>query len=250
MRKPRTSKTPAEATAAPSAPTEPTAPSIVATPSPTRLLVATHNKGKVREYREILADMPLEVTWLDAEGITLEVEETGATFAENAILKATTYAALSGLLTWADDSGLCVDALGGKPGVFSARYGDAGLDDRGRYELLIHELRSVPPLERTAHFQCTVALALPNGPVYTVEGQLHGRILHQPRGSHGFGYDPVFFVTDEGMALAEIPPARKNQVSHRAVASRLAHDLLARILAGEMGAQEPRTASGPPAPAD
>ena len=217
---------------------------------PAKLLVATHNKGKVREYREILAGLPLEVTWLDAEGITLEVEETGATFAENAILKASTYATLSGLLTWADDSGLCVDALGGKPGVYSARYGAAGLDDRGRYELLIRELRSVPPMERTAHFQCTVALALPNGPVYTVEGQLHGRILHQPRGNHGFGYDPVFFVTDEGMALAEIPPARKNQVSHRAVASRLAHDLLARLLAGEEIASAPDAGPGPSAQSD
>lgn len=196
---------------------------------PAKLLVASHNPGKVREYRAILKGLPLEVTWLDAEGISVEVPETGATFAENAILKAAGYAALSGLLTWADDSGLCVDALGGAPGVLSARYGGLS-SERERYERLIHELRHVPPLERTAHFHCTVALAFPKGAVHTVEGQLHGLILHQARGEYGFGYDPIFYVPEEGLALAEILTDRKNLISHRAIASRLARDLLARLL--------------------
>ena len=128
-----------------------------------KLLVATHNPGKVREYREILADLPLEVTYLDAEGITLEVDETGATFAENAILKATTYARLTGLWTWADDSGLVVDALDGAPGVYSARYAGPGATDADRYRKLLDALTGVPWDRRTARFRCTVALATPEG---------------------------------------------------------------------------------------
>ena len=123
-----------------------------------KLLVATHNPGKVREYRELLADLPLEVTYLDAEGITLDVDETGTTFAENAMLKATTYARLTGLWTWADDSGLEVDALGGAPGVYSARYAGSGARDADRYRKLLDALAGVPWDRRTARFRCTVAL--------------------------------------------------------------------------------------------
>ena len=133
-------------------------------PSMTRkLLVATHNPGKVREYRELLADLPLEVTYLDAEGVTLDVDETGATFAENAILKATTYARLTGLWTWADDSGLEVDALGGAPGVYSARYAGPGASDADRYRKLLDALTGVPWDRRTARFRCTVAIAATPG---------------------------------------------------------------------------------------
>ena len=139
-----------------------------------KLLVATHNPGKVREYREILADLPLEVTYLDAEGITLEVDETGATFAENAILKATTYARLTGLWTWADDSGLEVDALGGAPGVYSARYAGPGATDADRYRKLLDALTGVPWDRRTARFRCTVALATPDGEARTVDGTCEG----------------------------------------------------------------------------
>ena len=194
------------------------------------LLVATHNQGKIREYRALLADLPIQVTWLDAEGITDEVEETGSTFAENAALKATSYAArVPGLWVWADDSGLEVDALGGRPGVLSARYGTPGLDDRGRYNRLLEELRAFPPAEWTARFHCVVALAEPGGQVYTVDGVLEGRITDRPRGEHGFGYDPVFFLPDRNMTLAEVQPDIKNTVSHRAVAARLARDLLAQL---------------------
>jgi XTP/dITP diphosphohydrolase len=198
-----------------------------------KLLVATHNQGKVREYRALLADLPIEVTYLDAEGITFEAEETGQTFAENAAMKAQAYAALTGLLTWADDSGLEVDALGGEPGVLSARYGaPAARSDVERYQLLLSRLAGVPDLRRTARFRCVVALAWPDGRVVTAGGVCEGRIAHAPRGEHGFGYDPIFLVADFGyqQTMAELDPDLKNQVSHRGRAARAARQELARWL--------------------
>ena len=195
-----------------------------------RLLVATHNEGKIREYRHLLADLPLTITWLDAEGITVEVDETGATFAENACLKATAYADLTGLWTWADDSGLEVDALFGRPGVYSARYGGPGLTDHDRYVKLLDELSDIPPPQRTARFRCVVAIALPGGPVYTAEGAVEGVIVDTPRGEQGFGYDPVFLVPDHAATLAELLPAVKNRISHRAVAAAHARRLLEELL--------------------
>lgn len=192
---------------------------------PTKLLIATHNPGKVREYRALLADLPLEVTYPGAEGITFEVDETGATFAENAILKARAYAEASGLLTWADDSGLEVDALGGEPGVYSARYGaPAARSDTDRVRYLLDKLAGVPGSDRTARFRCVVALATAEGDVRTVDGACEGRIGDEPHGEHGFGYDPVFLVADYDYAvtLAELEPAIKNQISHRARASQKA----------------------------
>lgn len=201
--------------------------------SPTKLLIATHNPGKVREYRALLADLPLDVTWLDAEEITFEVEETGATFEENAILKARAYAVASGLLTWADDSGLEVDALNGEPGVYSARYGapDAR-SDAERYRYLLAKLAGVPEADRTARFRCVVALATPSGAVRTVDGTCEGRVGKEPRGEHGFGYDPVFLVADQGyrVTLAELEPGIKNQISHRGRAARKAKALLGELL--------------------
>lgn len=197
-----------------------------------RLLVATHNQGKVREYRHLLAGLPVAVTWLDAEGIHDEVEETGSTLAENAVLKATAYAARApGCWVWADDSGLEVDALDGRPGVLSARYGNPGLDDRGRYCQLLEELRPIPPERWTARFYCVVALAEPGGRVHTVDGAIEGCITDQPRGGHGFGYDPIFFLPDRGVTLAEVEPAVKNRISHRAVAAAKACALLAQLAA-------------------
>jgi XTP/dITP diphosphohydrolase len=196
-----------------------------------RLLVATHNQGKVREYRELLAGLPLEVTYLDAEGITLEVEETGATFEENALLKATTYAQLSGLWTWADDSGLQVDALGGAPGVYSARYAGEGATDADRYRKLLDALTGVPWDRRTARFRCTVALATPGGEVRTAHGACEGVIAFGPAGDNGFGYDPVFYMTDHGATMAQLSSETKNQVSHRARASQQALSVLEEMLA-------------------
>ncbi len=195
-----------------------------------KLLVATHNQGKVREYRELLAGLPLEVTYLDAEGITLEVEETGATFEENAVLKAATYARLSGLWTWADDSGLQVDALGGAPGVYSARYAGEGASDADRYRKLLDALTATPWDARTARFRCTVALATPEGEVRTADGACEGIIAFGPAGDNGFGYDPVFYMPDHNATMAQLPPDIKNQVSHRARASQKALLLLEEML--------------------
>ena len=195
------------------------------------LLIATHNQGKIREYRGLLAELPLAVTWLDEEGVTFEVDETGVTFTENAALKAATYARLTGLWTWADDSGLEVDALGGRPGVFSARYGGPGLSDRERYLRLLEELAPIPLAERTGRFRCVVAIATPGGPIYTAEGAVEGLIVDEARGEHGFGYDPVFFVPEYGATLAELLPPVKNRISHRAVAAANAAKLLSVLLA-------------------
>lgn len=196
-----------------------------------KLLVATHNPGKVREYRELLTDLDLAVVNLDAVGITEDVEETGTTFAENAILKARAYAEMSGLLTWSDDSGLEIDALNGAPGVYSARYGGSGLDDRDRYMLVLEELRAHPRQNWTARFRCVVALVLPNGELHTIEDTVEGIITDQPAGEHGFGYDPIFYLPEYQATLAQLPPEIKNEISHRGKAARSAKRLLKQLLA-------------------
>jgi XTP/dITP diphosphohydrolase len=199
-----------------------------------RLLVATHNPGKVSEYREILAALPLELTYLDSEGISLEVDETADTFAGNAVLKATTYARLSGLLTWADDSGLEVDALGGEPGVYSARYAGPGANDAGRYRKLLDALAGVAWERRTARFRCVVALATPAGDVRTAEGVCEGIIAFGPTGDNGFGYDPVFYFVERGLTMAQLPAEVKNQISHRARAALAAAQILREMVGRPM----------------
>lgn len=195
-----------------------------------KLLIATRNPGKVREYRELLTDLPIEVTYLDAEGITQEVEETGETFADNAILKATSYAVASGLWTWADDSGLEVDALDGAPGVYSSRYAGPGATDADRYRKLLDALAGVPWSKRTARFRCVVALATPSGQVQTADGQCEGLIAFGPAGNNGFGYDPVFFLPGRNMTMAQLSPEVKHQISHRGLAAHAAEKLLAAML--------------------
>ena len=192
-----------------------------------RLLIATHNRGKKAEYARLLEGLGLELTTLSELGITTEVEENGATYGANALLKATAYARLAGLLTLADDSGLDVDALGGAPGVLSARYAGPGADDRQRYELLLRNLTGVPEAQRTARFRCAIALAWPDGRTAVVEGTCEGRIAESPRGEHGFGYDPVFLLPEHGCTMAELPPEVKNRISHRARAAQAARPLLA-----------------------
>jgi len=196
-----------------------------------KLLVATHNRGKVREYRQLLTDLPLHVTYLDQEGIDLDVEETGESFQENAVLKATTYAAVTGLWAWADDSGLEVDALGGAPGVRSSRYAGPDASDEDRYRKLLG----------TARFRCVVAIATPDGDACQASGCCEGIIGLQPRGSHGFGYDPVFIVTESGCTMAELDPERKNRISHRAMAARAAKVLLRDMLGRHGDRQAGRT---------
>jgi len=181
-----------------------------------RLLIASTNRGKVAEYEALLAGLDLGVAELGDVAIRLEVPETGSTFEENARLKARAYADASQLWTLADDSGLCVDALGGAPGIYSARYGP---DPAARIERLLTELSDVPDEGRMARFVCVVALAKPDGELYTFEGVCEGRINRQPRGDNGFGYDPIFLLPEYGQTMAELPMSVKNQISHRARAT-------------------------------
>jgi len=200
---------------------------------PKRLLIATGNPGKVREYAELLGDLDgVSLVGLRDLGITDEPEETGDTYTENACLKAMYYAGRSGLPALADDSGLDVDALGGEPGVRSARYGDPGLDDEGRVKLVLYNLRDVPDRQRTGRFVCVIAVAGPGIPPQTVRATVEGVIAHRPAGSGGFGYDPVFFVPALGRTLAEVPPATKHALSHRGTAARLVRPLLQTLLHG------------------
>jgi XTP/dITP diphosphohydrolase len=194
-----------------------------------KLLVATNNPGKVREYEALLRGLPLTLTYPAQEGIDIEVKETGSTFAENARLKATAYAKASGLLTLADDSGLEVDALGGEPGTRSARYAGQGASDEDRYRLLLSELEGVPWERRTARFRCVIAVARRPGEVHTAEGTCEGVIAFEPKGEHGFGYDPVFYVPEHGQTMAELEPEVKNRISHRARAAEGARRILMEI---------------------
>jgi XTP/dITP diphosphohydrolase len=195
-----------------------------------KLLIATNNPGKLQEYADLLDGLPVALTSPAQEGLSLAVDESGTTFAENAILKARAYAEASGLPTLADDSGLEVDALGGAPGVRSARYAGEGASDEDRYRLLLHNLREVPAEGRTARFRCVVAVVGPEGDVHTAEGRCEGVIGFEPRGTHGFGYDPVFYMPDRGQTMAELPPAVKNRISHRARAAQAALPTLRRLL--------------------
>jgi XTP/dITP diphosphohydrolase len=197
----------------------------------TILLVATNNPGKVREFQALLAGLALEITFPAQEGLILEVEESGDTFEENARIKAAVYAQASGLPTLADDSGLEVEALGGAPGVRSARYAGAEADDADRYRKLLAALEHVPAGQRSARFRCTVALALPDGTIHTADGICEGEIGFAPRGQHGFGYDPVFVVAGcAGQTMAELPEDEKNRISHRARAVMALRPVLARVL--------------------
>ncbi len=202
-----------------------------------KLLVATTNPGKAREYRRLLEGIPIEITSLDQEHVTEEVEETGDTFEENARLKAATYASLSGLLTLADDSGLEVDALGGAPGVKSARYGGPqAASDEDRVRLLLGNLNGTGWQDRTCRFRCVIAIAWPSGQIKTVEGAVEGIVQYEPQGTNGFGYDPIFHVTSLGRTMAELPLKEKNGLSHRGQAARKAIALLkSEVKAGTSG---------------
>jgi len=193
-----------------------------------KLLLATQNRGKAREYRHLLAGIPYKIFTPDEAGIAAGVEETGATFEENAVLKATTLAAVSGLLTLADDSGLEVDALGGAPGVNSARFAGPGASDAERISLLLKKLKAVPEGARAARFRCVIAIAAPDGRVELCSGESRGLITRETRGTHGFGYDPVFYVPELGRTMAELLPREKNKISHRARAAARARELLMR----------------------
>ncbi|MCI8398312.1 MAG: XTP/dITP diphosphatase [Oscillibacter sp.] len=178
-----------------------------------KFVLATHNSGKLSEMRDILAALGVQVISPAEAGVDIEVEETGSTFAENAMLKAKAICEAAGLPAIADDSGLCVDALNGGPGVYSARYGGEGLDDRGRCMLLLEGLRG--QTTRAAHFSCAVACAFPNGDTLTAEGRCDGAIAFAPIGTEGFGYDPVFLVPGKGKTFGQLSAEEKSAISHR-----------------------------------
>ena len=193
----------------------------------TELLVATRNAGKVRELTELLTGLPLAPRDLSDFPDAPEIDETGETFEENALLKAVGYGAHARLLTLADDSGLEVFALGGAPGVRSARYAGDSATDADRVELLLRELSGADSEDRRARFVCAVALHDPlTGTTEVFTGDCPGRITHAPRGTNGFGYDPVFIPDGHDQTFAELPAAVKQQISHRARALRLARDFI------------------------
>jgi XTP/dITP diphosphohydrolase len=179
----------------------------------------------VREFRRLLDGCGFEIVTPADIGLALDVHESGASYADNAALKATAFAEAAGCAALADDSGIEVDALGGGPGMFSARYGGPGLDDVQRTALLLTELNGIPDARRTARYRAVVAVAFPGDGVRTFEGAQEGHIGHAPRGEGGFGYDPVFMV-DDRRAQAEISAAEKDRISHRGQAVRLACEYL------------------------
>jgi XTP/dITP diphosphohydrolase len=196
---------------------------------PAKLLVATNNRGKLREYAELLKRISFEFTTLSKQGITEEVEESGSSLQQNAIHKATSYAKLSGLTTMADDSGLEVDALGGEPGPLSRRYAGDNVSDKERNDYLLAKLRDVPWEKRTARFRTVIAIASPDGKVKTTEGVCEGIIAFDAKGTGGFGYDPIFYLPELDKRMAELSLAEKNRISHRAKAAQKARRILERL---------------------
>ncbi len=198
----------------------------------TKLLIATNNQGKVVELQEILSDLPVELVTPAQIGLNLEVEEDGHTYAENASKKALAFARASGLISLADDSGLEVDALGGAPGLYSARYSPKpGAKDADRRAYLLENLQGqTRPWQ--AHFHATIAVATPQEDLYFAEGDCPGEIIPGERGTGGFGYDPIFYLTELGKTMAELPSKEKNRLSHRGRAALAAKPILLRLFGG------------------
>ena len=183
-----------------------------------KLVLASKNEKKLKEMNEILSGMGVEVCLQRDAGVDVDVEETGTTFEENSLLKAKAVMEASGLPAIADDSGLCVDALNGAPGVYSARYGGPELDDAGRYRLLLENMRG--QMTRAAKFVSVITCCFPNGDVLTARGECPGTIAYAPMGEGGFGYDPVFFLPKLKKTFAQLSPEEKNAISHRGLALR------------------------------
>ncbi len=193
-----------------------------------KLVLASKNKKKLAEMNEILSQLGVEVCSEAEAGVDVEVEETGTTFEENSLLKAKAVMEASGMPAIADDSGLCVDALGGAPGVYSARYGGPELDDAGRYRLLLENMRGQSP--RTAKFVSVITCCFPNGDVLSARGECPGTIAFAPMGEDGFGYDPVFFIPSLKKTFAQLSPQEKNAISHRGKALEAFQDKLEKYL--------------------
>ena len=203
------------------------------TPEPSRVLIATQNRGKIREFRRLLASIGAEFVGIDNLPPIAPPDEDGATFLENAVIKARYYSNHFRGFALADDSGLVVDALSGEPGVHSARYGGDGLTDADRTHLLLQNLKGVPPEKRTARFECALVLAHPDWDdnfIHT-SGTIEGRITFAPRGNNGFGYDPVFMPDGETLTTAEMSAEQKDSISHRGRAIRAMAPELARLIA-------------------
>ncbi len=197
------------------------------------LLIASSNPGKLREFQSILQGLEAQLVLPADIGVSLQVEEDGADYYENALKKALAYCQASGLITMADDSGLEVEALNGAPGLHSARFSPKpGATDADRRAFLLEKLAQ-QQRPWPAHFHCTLVLALPNGEHFTFEGNCHGQIVSEERGQNGFGYDPVFQMTDRTQTMAELPEEEKNRLSHRGRAVRAAILTLKEILKTE-----------------
>lgn len=196
-----------------------------------KVVLASKNAHKLQELQDILSAQGVEVILESAAGVDVEVEETGTTFEENSLLKARAVMEASGLPAIADDSGLMVDALNGAPGVYSARYGGPGLDDAGRYRLLLENMRGV--LDRKCRFVSAITLCMPSGDIVTARGECPGTLAYAPQGENGFGYDPIFFVPEKKKTFAQLTAEEKNAISHRGRALQLFREKLAAYLAGQ-----------------
>jgi len=191
-----------------------------------KLLLATNNKGKLKELRVLFEGVPFDLVSPAQVGLKLDIDESGKTYAANARVKALAFAKASGLLTLADDSGLEVDALGGAPGVLSSRYAGPDASDSQRVAFLLSKIEDVPWEKRTAAFRCVMAIAAPSGEIQTSSGNCKGIITLFPQGDNGFGYDPIFYVPKFKKTMAELPPEIKNHISHRAKAALKARKIL------------------------
>ncbi len=196
-----------------------------------KVVLASKNPHKLVEIRKITDRFDIELILQSELGIDIDVEETGTTFEENSFLKAEAVMKVTGLPALADDSGICVDALDGEPGIYSARYGfDDSLDDWGRLQLLLKNTRHVPDDQRQAKFVCVITMVMPDGRVLQARGEIHGQLLREAKGENGFGYDPIFYYPPMKKTTAEMTAAEKNQVSHRANALKVLDEKLKEVI--------------------
>ena len=192
-----------------------------------KIVLASKNPHKLVEINRITEKFGFELILQSELGVDLDVEETGTTFEENSLIKAEAVMKATGMPALADDSGICVDALNGEPGVYSARYGfDESLDDWGRLQLLLKNTENVPDGQRQAKFVCVITMVTPDGQTIQARGEIHGELLRQPVGQNGFGYDPIFYYPPAGMTTAEMSSEAKNEVSHRANALKIFNEKL------------------------
>ena len=192
-----------------------------------KVILASKNKHKLEEISKITEKFGFELILQSQLGVDIDVEETGTTFEENSLIKAEAVMKATGMAAMADDSGICVEALNGEPGVYSARYGfDETLDDWGRLQLLLKNMEAVPDGKRQAKFVCVITMVTPEGETIQARGEIHGELLREPHGQNGFGYDPIFYYPPFGMTTAEMSSEDKNQVSHRANALKIFNEKL------------------------